>query len=129
MMQTEPFEDLICPPVGIFGTEAMKAKNEHDVFENRLVAEELEILKNNPDFAPQMSETISGELIDRLTSDRDLSVGGFLGGIQKFQESAFAGPRGTGEKDELSRIDLKVNTPQDPATVEGLGEVTQSDHR
>ncbi len=128
VMQAESLQNVIGPAMGLPGGHAVEAEHEGDVLQNRLSLQELEILENHANLAPQCGESSASDRVDPLAGHPDLSGGGFLGSVEEAEQSGLAGARRTGHKDELASLHLQVETAENLAAVVLLVDVSKSYH-
>src|SRR5207237_5687519 len=76
------------------------------------VVEELEILEDDPDVAPQVRNPDLADPSDVLAADQDLPAGGLLRAEEEPQERALAGAGRAGEPDELALLDAQGDVVQ-----------------
>ena len=104
-------------------------ERERHVLEDRLVREELEVLEDGAEVAPQVRDLPRGELPDVLAGHVDLAPGGLLLLQEEPQEGGLPGAGGTHHEHELALADVDVGVIEgDDGVLVGLGDVLALDH-
>ena len=105
MVKADAFQDLVGAAALFRARESQHVLDERDVLEDSLASDQLEVLEDDADRAPEMRDPRSGQLPDVAAVDEDLSRGGFLLACQQLQERRLARARGAGQEDELPALD------------------------
>jgi len=82
VLESEPLEHLQRPVLSLSRWKAMEAQHKGDVLEYRLAPEQLEVLENDTDLAPQGGQPAARQRVEITARYPDLSRGGSLGRIE-----------------------------------------------
>ena len=104
-------------------------ERERDVLEDRLVREQLVVLEDVADVAPQVRHLGVRHVVDVAPGDPDLAPLGLLLAVHQAQQRALARPGRADEEDELGLRDVEARVPEcgDLGRV-ALGHVLELDH-
>src|SRR5690606_18411908 len=111
------------------------AQRQRHVLENRTVRQQLEVLEDDAEPAPQLLDAPARRAFARTVllavpeDDADFARVGRLIHVDQPQDGAFAGAAGTGEQYEFSGVDGKRRLVEgEPAAVVDLGHLVERDH-
>src|SRR5207249_12214483 len=77
------------------------------VLDHGAVVEQLEVLEDDADVAPEIGNSRLAETAEVLSADQDLPAGGLLRAEEQAQQGALPGARGAGQPDELALVDAQ----------------------
>ena len=104
-------------------------ERERDVLVDRLVGEQLEVLEDAADVAPQLRHLPRAEAPDVAARDEDPARGRDLVAQQQLQERRLPRARGPDEEDELALQDLEGEVAEgDDVAFVDLGDVFETNH-
>jgi len=129
MLQTEAPEHFHSPAMGFARRDTMDAQDEGDVLEHGLAPQKLEILKDHADLAAQQRQPGSRHLVDPSTRNPHLALGRVFGGVEQAQQRSLASARWSGQKNELTGVDLEVEVIENDSPLVFLGDGTEANHR
>ena len=128
MLQTEAPEHFHGPAMGFARRDTMDAQDEGNVLDHGLAAQKLEILKDDTDLAAQQRQLSSHHFVDSSTRNPHLAFGRVFGGIEHAQQCRLACARWSGQKDELTGLNLKIERIENGASLVFLGDGTETNH-
>ncbi|MCY1380346.1 hypothetical protein D9M69_681550 [compost metagenome] len=90
-------------------------QRQHHVFESAAVEQQVRVLKDDADCAPQVRARARGQLVQPLAVDLDGPPAGGLEPADQLEQGGLAGARGPRYENELSRAYAEVDVGQNIA--------------
>jgi len=128
LAQADDLQELPHPPPDLARGELGDHQGKADVLRHGLARQELEILKDHTDLAPQVRHFGGLHPHQIIAVDHDPPGGGALLAIEEAHQGGFTGAAGADEKDKLPTVDLQVDIRQsDRGRRIELGHTRQTD--
>ncbi len=107
--QTDLIERCPHPPPGFTVPEALNYKRQRNVVVHRPVMEQLVVLEDHADVAPEAGDAAPADTVCILTIDDDLASRRPLDQGDEPQQGALAGPRVSGQEHHLTALYVKTD--------------------
>ena len=111
--EADPLERLADACTDEARREPEHLERDRDVVEDGPARDELEVLKDDPDVAPEHRDGVFGEARDVAPEEEDPPVVDHLRTVEEAEERALPCPGRAGDEDELAALDHEVQTSQD----------------